>query len=104
MAFQLESMERKPMSVVSITNSRPRPSIPMLYEQSELRGGQARLGSLSAEQVAAVEALTRGLVNKFLHPPMQAMKQAARENNSARLDALRSEEHTSELQSLRHLV
>jgi glutamyl-tRNA reductase len=35
-----------------------------------------------------VEALTRGLVNKFLHPPMQALKQAARENDSVRLDAL----------------
>ena len=56
--------------------------------QSELRRVQARLGSLSAEQVAAVEALTRGLVNKFLHPPMQALKQAARENDTARLDAL----------------
>ena len=56
--------------------------------QSELRRAQPRLGSLSAEQVAAVEALTRGLVNKFLHPPMQALKQAARENDSTRLDAL----------------
>jgi glutamyl-tRNA reductase len=56
--------------------------------QSELRRVQARLGMLSAEQVAAVEALTRGLVNKFLHPPMQALKQAAREGDSARLDAL----------------
>ena len=56
--------------------------------QAELRRIQARLGSLNAEQVAAVEALTRGLVNKFLHPPMQALKQAARENNQARLDAL----------------
>ena len=56
--------------------------------QAEMRRVQARLGSLSAEQVAAVEALTRGLVNKFLHPPMQALKQAARENNQARLDAL----------------
>ncbi|MGA3136526.1 MAG: glutamyl-tRNA reductase [Terracidiphilus sp.] len=56
--------------------------------QSELRRVQARLGPLSAEQVAAVEALTRGLVNKFLHPPMQALKQAAREGDSARLDAL----------------
>jgi glutamyl-tRNA reductase len=55
---------------------------------SELRRVQPRLASLSAEQVAAVEALTRGLVNKFLHPPMQALKQAARENDSARLDAL----------------
>jgi glutamyl-tRNA reductase len=38
--------------------------------------------------MAAVEALTRGLVNKFLHPPMQALKQAARENDAARLEAL----------------
>jgi glutamyl-tRNA reductase len=56
--------------------------------QAELRRIQARLGSLSADQLAAVEALTRGLVNKFLHPPMQALKQAARENDSARLEAL----------------
>jgi len=56
--------------------------------QAEMRRVQTRLGSLSAEQVAAVEALTRGLMNKFLHPPMQALKQAAREGNAARLDAL----------------
>ncbi len=56
--------------------------------QAELRRAQARLGSLSAEQIAAVEALTRGLVNKFLHPPMQALKQAARESDAARLEAL----------------
>jgi glutamyl-tRNA reductase len=56
--------------------------------QAELRRVQARLGSLSVEQAAAVEALTRGLVNKFLHPPIQAIKQAAREGDSARLDAL----------------
>jgi glutamyl-tRNA reductase len=48
----------------------------------------ARLGSLTPEQLAAVEALTRGIVNKFLHPPMQAIKQAAREGDSARLDLL----------------
>jgi glutamyl-tRNA reductase len=56
--------------------------------QGELRRMQSRLGTLSAEQVAAVEALTRGLVNKFLHPPMQALKQAARLDDSVRLDAL----------------
>ncbi len=56
--------------------------------QAELRRVQARMGSLTAEQLAAVEALTRGLVNKFLHPPMQALKQAARENDATRLDAL----------------
>jgi glutamyl-tRNA reductase len=56
--------------------------------QAELRKVLARLGSLSPEQEAAVETLTRGLVNKFLHPPMQALKQAAREGNQARMDAL----------------
>jgi len=56
--------------------------------QAELRRVQARLGSLNAEQLAAVEALTRGLVNKFLHPPMQALKQAARDNNQISMDAL----------------
>jgi glutamyl-tRNA reductase len=47
-----------------------------------------RLGVLSEEQLAAVEALTRGLVNKFLHPPMQAIKQAARDGDEARLEVL----------------
>jgi glutamyl-tRNA reductase len=56
--------------------------------QAELKRAQPRLGSLSSEQLEAVEALTRGLVNKFLHPPMQALKQAAREKDDARLDAL----------------
>jgi glutamyl-tRNA reductase len=56
--------------------------------QAELKRAQARLASLNVEQIAAVEALTRGLVNKFLHPPMQALKQAARENNAARLESL----------------
>jgi glutamyl-tRNA reductase len=56
--------------------------------QAELRRVQARLSSLNAEQAAAVEALTRGLVNKFLHPPMQSLKQAAREGDAARMEAL----------------
>jgi glutamyl-tRNA reductase len=56
--------------------------------QAEIQRLHARLGTLTAEQLAAVEALTRGLVNKFLHPPMQELKQAAREGDSARLDAL----------------
>ena len=56
--------------------------------QAELRRIQSRLGALNAEQLAAVEALTRGLVNKFLHPPMKALKQAAREDDAGRLEAL----------------
>jgi len=63
--------------------------------QAELHRIQSRLGSLTPEQAAAVEALTRGLVNKFLHPPMQALKQAARENDSVRLEAVCDEWHVS---------
>jgi glutamyl-tRNA reductase len=55
---------------------------------SEIERIHNRLGTLTPEQLAAVEALTRGLVNKFLHPPMQALKQAAREGDSTRLDML----------------
>ena len=70
------------------------PAIVSLQQQAEeirlneLKRMHARLGTLNSEQLAAVEALTRGLVNKFLHPPMQALKQAARENDSTRVDAL----------------
>jgi len=56
--------------------------------QAELKRIQGRLAGLTAEQAAAVEALTRGLVNKFLHPPMQALKQAARDGDQVRLDAV----------------
>ncbi|WP_263360114.1 glutamyl-tRNA reductase [Acidicapsa ligni] len=59
------------------------------FRQAELRRIQARLGTLSAEQSAAVESLSRSLVNKFLHPPMQALKQAARDGDMARVEAIR---------------
>jgi glutamyl-tRNA reductase len=57
--------------------------------RAELRRLASRLQSLSPEQQAAVEALTRGLVNKFLHQPVQAIKAAASEGNSAAVEALR---------------
>jgi glutamyl-tRNA reductase len=71
--------------------------------QGELRRLASRLQTLSAEQQAAVEALTRGLVNKFLHRPVQAIKAAASEGNSTAVDAIReafgvstSDEHWTE--------
>jgi len=57
--------------------------------QAELKRAQARLGSLTPEQMAAVEAMSRSLVNKFLHPTMQALKQAARESDVARIEGIR---------------
>jgi glutamyl-tRNA reductase len=70
------------------------PAIVALQQQAEaIRTGEiarmhARLASLTPEQREAVDALTHGLVNKFLHPPMQALKQAAREDDRSALEAL----------------
>jgi len=58
--------------------------------QTELRRAQARLQSLTAEQQAAVESLTRGLMNKFLHLPMQTLKAAAEEADTVVLEVMRS--------------
>ena len=38
---------------------------------------------MSSEQELAVEALTRGIVNKIMHTPISALKTAARDQESA---------------------
>ena len=57
--------------------------------QIELRRAQARLQGLTLEQQAAVDLLTRGLANKFLHMPLQALREAAQQGDEARLEILR---------------
>jgi glutamyl-tRNA reductase len=64
--------------------------------QAELRRAHSRLQTLTPEQLAAVEAVTRGLVNKFLHHPLQALKAAARDGDAAVIDAIRGAFHLSE--------
>ena len=44
---------------------------------AELRRSSTRLKELTADQAAAVEALTAGIVNKLLHGPTVALRQAA---------------------------
>ncbi len=46
--------------------------------QAEIKRVRGRLGSLSAEQELAVEALTHGIVNKIIHTPITTLKSAAR--------------------------
>jgi glutamyl-tRNA reductase len=58
--------------------------------QAELRRTAARLAGLTADQQAAVEALTRSLTNKFLHAPMTALREAAREGDVQALEELES--------------
>ena len=47
--------------------------------QAEIDRVRARLGALSPDQEMAVEALTRGIVNKIMHTPISTLKTAARE-------------------------
>jgi glutamyl-tRNA reductase len=47
--------------------------------QAEIDRVRGRLGPLSPEQDLAVEALTRGIVNKIMHTPISTLKSAARE-------------------------
>lgn len=56
--------------------------------QLELDRAGSRLQSLTPEQMAAVEAVTRGLMNKLLHHPMVAIRAAAREGDANRLNYL----------------
>jgi glutamyl-tRNA reductase len=45
--------------------------------QAELDRARGRLGKLSPEQDAAIEAMSRGIVNKILHTPIRSLKSAA---------------------------
>jgi len=47
--------------------------------QAEIDRVRGRLGQLSPDQELAIEALTRGIVNKIMHTPISALKTAARE-------------------------
>jgi glutamyl-tRNA reductase len=63
---------------------------------AELRRNQGRLRSLTDAQMGAVEAITRGLMNKFLHQPLQILKAAAREGDAATVEAIRAAFHRGE--------
>jgi glutamyl-tRNA reductase len=50
--------------------------------QAEIDRVRGRLGALSPEQEIAIDALTRGIVNKIMHTPIRALKTAAREQQA----------------------
>jgi hypothetical protein len=51
--------------------------------QGEIDRVRRRLGRLSPEQENAIESLTRGMINKILHPAMAVLKTASAENDSS---------------------
>src|ERR1700722_8320253 len=50
--------------------------------QAEIDRVRGRLGTMTADQELAVEALTRGIVNKIMHTPISTLKTAARDPES----------------------
>ena len=50
--------------------------------QAEIDRVRGRLGTMTADQELAVEALTRGIVNKIMHTPISTLKTAARDAES----------------------
>ena len=53
-----------------------------LVRQAEIDRVRGRLGQLTPEQEMAIEAMTRGIVNKVLHTPITTLKSAARESEA----------------------
>jgi glutamyl-tRNA reductase len=47
--------------------------------QAEIDRVRGRLGTMTPDQEMAVEALTRGIVNKIMHTPISTLKSAARD-------------------------
>src|SRR5262249_38225900 len=53
--------------------------------QAEIDRVRGRLGVLTPEQEAAIETLTRGIVNKVLHAPVTSLKDAAQHSSGPEL-------------------
>lgn len=51
--------------------------------QAEIDRLRGRLGTLTPEQEMAVDALTKGIINKIMHTPITTLKTAARESSEA---------------------
>jgi len=51
--------------------------------QAEIDRVRGRLGTLTPEQEMAVEALSRGIINKIMHTPITTLKSAARESSES---------------------
>ncbi|MBZ5646709.1 MAG: glutamyl-tRNA reductase [Acidobacteriia bacterium] len=53
--------------------------------QAEIERARGKLGQLSPEQEQAVDAITRGIINKVLHTPITTLKSAAKDPEATTL-------------------
>jgi glutamyl-tRNA reductase len=56
--------------------------------QAEIDRIRGRLGSVTPEQEAAIEAMTRGIINKLLHTPITTLKSSAAEPEAATIQEM----------------
>ena len=56
--------------------------------QAEIDRIRGRLGQISPEQEAAIEAMTRGIINKLLHTPITTLKSTAAEPEASTIDEM----------------
>ena len=94
-AFEVERYQRLLNTLDAIPVIRNLQQSAETMRQSELRKAESKLRSVSGEplseaQWSAVESMTKALMNKFLHPTLQAIKAAAAEGDSDRLETFRS--------------
>ncbi len=57
--------------------------------QAEIDRVRGRLGELTPEQELAIDAMTRGMINKIMHTPITTLKTAAREEATTVIDLIR---------------
>jgi glutamyl-tRNA reductase len=71
--------------------------------QAELDRVRGRLGALTPDQEMAVEALTRGIINKIMHTPISTLKSAAREPEATTvIDVVRRMFNLHERHTVKH--
>ena len=82
-------MERRMM--LRLKTREVTPSIVSLQEQlelvrtSEIERVRARLGVLTPQQQEAIEAMTRGIINKIAHAPITEMRRKAKDPEGIQL-------------------
>ncbi len=87
---EVEQFSRRTQVLDAVPTLRALQSSVEAMRQAELRRAAARLEGLTPAQREAVEALTRGLANKFLHAPLQALRSAAQDGDGERLSLLKN--------------
>jgi glutamyl-tRNA reductase len=88
--LEVEKYQQRVQSLDAATAIRGLQEHAESLRQAELRRSASKLAGLTPDQQAAVEALTRSLTNKFLHAPMTALRDAAREGDAQALAELES--------------